>query len=250
MRALDGAGNAVAAGFLTQAGFDSAFAVVELAGSDGSERWRHLISESTAGQDEALGVAVDHDGDVVVLGIVRVPTPERFRREFTVVKLVGAEGTLRWRRDVTANQFGGDPRALVLDATDDVVVAGATLDALGSHGDVIKLAGVDGSEQWRARDDAVSADRLDVNDAGDVVVAGVRFDPQSRFDIVVRKLLGTTGAESWHTARNGSGTGDDVAVALAVDAGADVAVLGELVGATTAADFAVIKLRGGDGADF
>jgi hypothetical protein len=187
---------------------------------------------------------------VVALGIVRVETPDRLRREFTVVKLVGAEGTLRWRRDVTANQNGGDPRALVLDAADDIIVAGATFDLSGFHQDVIKLAGFDGSEQWRARDDAVSAERLAVDEARDVVVAGVRFAPRSRSDIVVRKLSGATGAESWRTVRDGAGHGDDTTAAVAVDAEANVAVVGELVGTATNADFGVVKLQGGDGADF
>jgi hypothetical protein len=244
--ALDGAGNAVVAGFLTQPDFVDAFAVVELAGSDGTERWQHLIS----GFGEAVGVALDRAGDVLAVGVVFVQPPEGGprRREFTVVKLLGAEGTLRWRRDVSANGSGGDPRAIVVDAGDDVVVTGAVFDAVGSHNDVVKLAGFDGSEQWRARDEAVSPDSVDVNASSDVVVAGRRFGPQ-RFDIVARKLSGATGAESWRTVRDGAGHGDDIAVAARFDSGGNVAVVGELVGATTNADFVVIKLKG-DGEDF
>jgi hypothetical protein len=249
--AVDPSGDAVVAGSVRDAPFRSAFAVVKLTGSDGSERWRHVIATHpfSGGGEQAVAVALDGAGDVVAAGTVRVfkESENRLRREFTVVKLAGSDGALRWRRD--AGSGNDNVRAMALDAAGDVVAVGS----IGFESAVVKLSGVDGSDVWRRVGDAASADTVDVDAAESIVVGGVAFAaaPEStRFDAVVRRLSGVTGAEIWSTVLNGPGNNDDMARAVAFDGESNVVMVGQLVGAATGPDFAVVKLSGTNGSNF
>lgn len=81
----------------------------------------------TAGDDDATGVAVLREGDVVVTGFVRGPLQG-------VPAIGGVDGFLRrYRRDGTlvwSRLFGGGaddfPRRVAVDANDDIVVVGRT----------------------------------------------------------------------------------------------------------------------------
>jgi outer membrane protein assembly factor BamB len=242
--ALDHAGNAVVAGFLRDAASRNSFAVVKLAGTDGSEQWRHLIApHEFSGGDEARAVAVDGSGDVVAGGGVRVFTGNALPEEFTVVKVAGGDGSLVWRHDVDPG-VDDSFRALALDASGDVIAAGS----LGRQGAVVKLAGADGSERWRELS-ARNWFAVAVDGGGNAIPAG-SVSGGTAADIVVEKLAGATGVLVWQTTVNGPGNGDDFAAAVATDDAADVVVAGDVHNGASSSDFAIIKLSGATGADF
>ncbi len=91
--ALDAAGNAVAAGVLTNAGTSSDFTVVRLAAATGAELWRYVISDP--GSSVAGSVVMTATGDVVAAGFTRPGST----RMCTAVKLAGASGAELWRFD-------------------------------------------------------------------------------------------------------------------------------------------------------
>jgi hypothetical protein len=245
--AIDGSGNAVAAGFIRNASSGADFAVVKVSGTGGTELWRHQVpSHPFSPGDEARAVAVDGAGDVVAAGRVRVfkEAENRLTREFTVIKLAGPDGAVRWRRD--AGPGNDDVRGLALDAAGDVVAVGT----MGFESAVVKLSGLDGTDMWRRLGDPASSDAVAVDGTGDVAVGGVVFVAEQRFNAVARKLAGATGADLWRTEINGPGNGDDEARAVAFDDNDDVAMGGNLQGLATGSDFAVVKLKGTDGTDF
>lgn len=86
---VDGAANVVAAGFTENTGAGLDLTAVKLDGISGQELWRRNINGTNNGDDRALAVAVDAEGDVVAAGVTR--NTGTFD-DFTVVKLRGEDG--------------------------------------------------------------------------------------------------------------------------------------------------------------
>jgi hypothetical protein len=93
--------------------------------------------------------------------------------------------------------------------------------------------------------DAAKAVALD--GAGDVIAAGLTANGGFGGDFTVVKLSGANGAEQWRQVIDGSAHDWDEASAVTVDAAEDVVAVGEIRNASNDDDFAVVKLRGGDG---
>jgi outer membrane protein assembly factor BamB len=228
--AIDQSGNAIVAGTMRNARTE--FAVVKINGGSGGEEWRYEIPADANSRDEARAVAVDPAGDVIALGVVRVRVGDFAPSQFTVVKLATTTGSELWRRDVdSGNTSSDDAQGLAVDLVGDVVAVGSFRDF--SQSAIVKLAGMDGSEQWRhVSDEPLSTRRVAVDKVGDLVAAGIG---------VARKVSGATGTQMWRRALDG---GSNVR-AVVVDPVGDAVLAGEI-----GADFAVVKLTGADGADF
>jgi hypothetical protein len=87
--AVDGAGDVLAVGRFQNVGTGFDFAVVKLAGPDGTELWRH--NENRGDYDEGGAIAVDAAGDVVAGGLLDFSGEEAYFA-FSVVKLRGSDG--------------------------------------------------------------------------------------------------------------------------------------------------------------
>jgi hypothetical protein len=90
---LDGARNVIAAGFTTNPGTGSDFTVIKFDGASGIELWRRVINGTANGEDQALAVKADADGNVVAAGFAR--NSDTFD-DFTVIKLSGVDGGGLW----------------------------------------------------------------------------------------------------------------------------------------------------------
>ena len=208
--AVDAADDVAVAGGIADEGRSRVFAVVKLDGETGREQWRALIhGNSFAGQESARAVAFDAAGDVLAAGFLHNQHPRAFDSDLFVVKLAGKDGTELWRR-IVPSQHRGDAFALALDRSGDVVVAGLLSQAAtGSDFIVVKLAGATGDERWRrvvtgAATYSSAARALAVDAVGDVVAIGKVVDATTGGDVVVLKLDGQTGAETWrYTQANG-----------------------------------------------
>jgi len=263
---LDGMGDVVVAGKLVNAGVKGDFAVLKLAGADGSARWPAPFTlDGTAADstDEATGVAIDGNGDVLAAGYTQNAGTSL---DFTVVKLAGADGSPLWPAPVTLGgtaNAGDLAHAIAVDADGNALVAGFT-ENTGTKIDftVVKLAAADGAELWRRTITGTTSGGVDqavaiaVDGGGDVVAAGFTQNGSTGIDLTVVKLSGADGTPRWPAPVKVSGTGaesDDEATAVAVDGDGDVVAAGLLQHADAdgnpVPDFVVVKLRGTDGAE-
>ena len=243
--ALDGAGDAIAAGRVVNPGRFSDFTVVKLDGATGAPRWRVSVDGLAPSSDEhwvydgdnddaAMAVAVDAADDVLAVGYVR--NRER-TLDLIVMKLAGADGRELWRREILDRSPSWNG-TLAVDRAGDLVVAAWD----GNGYDVIKFSGATGVELWRQP--TVYVHGVSADAGGDVIVAGA-ID----YDMAVVKHAGDTGAERWRQVIHGGSAlvyDADLAESVVVDAAGDAIVGGTLQGRSP--DFAVLKLRRADGA--
>jgi uncharacterized delta-60 repeat protein len=245
---IDAGGNVVAAGFTTNAGSDGDFTVAKFAG--GPEVWRRNVGGTGNAVDQASALALDAAGNAVAVGFTINAGTDL---DLTVVKLAAADGHVLWRRDFngTVGQFDL-ATAVAVDGGGDVLVGGALQNrAEGFDFVVLKLAGANGAEIWRAQPAATVADAFNVAtavavDADDNVTATGSFDDA----FAVARFAKATGAPMWGPVKlAGTDTGG-VAWALAIDGSSrDALVAGGLNYTGSGSDFSVVRLSGTTGGE-
>jgi outer membrane protein assembly factor BamB len=251
--ALDETGNVVTTVPVAAGRYGSTTAIVKLAARSGQEVWRRSLRvPGREHSDFAHVLRTMAGGDVVVAGGVEVDG----QVEFTVLRLAGSNGRVRWRRAVHGadrpNGYG-EARAAAIDAAGDVVAAGFVESALALqyHGTsdfaVVKLAGDDGSERWRFVFDGPAheydeATAVAADAAGDVIAAGTTYDPQAlnTITLLVVKLSHADGHLVWQRRLDDAWRVSAIALNPADDA--------LLAVGTTDDDFGVVKLSGVTGA--
>jgi len=252
--AVDAAGNAVVAGATrgalegTNKGGQDAF--VRRYDANGNEGWTRQFG--TDNLDEALGVALDGAGNVVVVGTTRgnlAGTSEGLDDAFA--RMYDANGTEVWTRRFGTARYD-NAWGVAVDGAGFVFVAGTTTGRLAgaNQGDFdafVRKLDANGNESWTRQfgsagpEDAVA---VATDAAGNVLVAGYTFgslegNTSGGYDAFVRKLDGG-GGEVW-TRQIGTG-GDDYAYGVAVGAGGRV-----VVGGRTGGDLAGNLGGGSDG---
>ena len=185
--AVDGNGDVAAAGFVLDPVTEGDFAVVKLAGADGSELWRRAVDDRRSPNDRADAVLFDPAGDVVAGG--------RIGRGFGVRKFRGSDGADVW----IGQRAPGEAWALALDGDGNVLAAGAKPEIAIVSEDanaflVIKYGAADGRRVWRRTIKGMArgiAEGLDVtaDGAGNVIAtggthAGVQGTLDSNFTVV------------------------------------------------------------------
>jgi Big-like domain-containing protein/putative pyrroloquinoline-quinone binding quinoprotein len=251
--AIDGAGNVVAAGSITNTDTGQDFTVVKLDGANGAELWRQELKVSPGGPSGAASaVAVDAAGNVVAAG--SIPKPG-YGKQFAVVKLDGASGAELWRQ--TLGGTGSGAKAVALDGIGNVVAAGVIVEeGMGPDFAVVKFDGASGTELWRRVINGTLSGSVDqanavaVDAVGNVVAAGFTSNSGStEQDFTVVKLDGVSGIELW---REIIPTGASNAVAI--DSMGNVVAAGQLTndpGPSFEAygDMVIVKFNGAIGAE-
>jgi sugar lactone lactonase YvrE len=171
---------------------------------------------------------------------------------FAVIKYRAA-GTVEWvaRYAGGANEFGGAPSGLALDAAGNVYAAGYILRRTGTiSSDVDTLVvsfGPNGAQRWAHR---VAADGFDAastatSDGTGVYVTGMTGSGNDN-DWFVRRYS-TDGAVAWETRLTGALPGDDRPIAATLDATGALVVLGftSNVGVGGAKDITTAKFNAG-----
>jgi outer membrane protein assembly factor BamB len=196
------------------------------------------------------GLAIDGRGDVVlVANTVEYPA----RR--IAAKLVGANGALLWRTEMSRGVHLG----IALTDDGDVLAAGTTI--VGDPAfetavvlSVARLDGATGTGRWEYRSDfSVEGEalRVVVDHAGDAYVAGSLATERRDQGFAVLKLDGARGELRWARVVPGAGPdADGQAADIVLDGRGRVVAAGSLTGDGTALDFAVASLdaaTGGDG---
>jgi hypothetical protein len=201
--ATDADGNVVVAGTTAGALEGDAFGEVDAFvrkhdGADGTELWTHQFG--TMGIDEAMGVAIDAEGNVIVVGSTSGALEgESFGETDGFVRTLDPDGEHLWTR-----QFGtsseDEGRGVATDASGHIVVTGWTLgDLFGDNAGaddvfVLKL-GAEGEIVWARQfgTDAIDRSRaVGTDGAGNAFVAGITRgaldgDSAGGFDVFVRK---------------------------------------------------------------
>jgi cysteine-rich repeat protein len=143
--AVDGAGDVVVAGMISNVATRDDGIVVKLDGATGTEKWRLVIDGENSRNDDLNAVAVDAAGDVVAVGGLRNGGSGR---DLAVLSIDGATGAERWRRSVDGGANGNDVGfAAAVDGAGNALAAGRTRD--GEAGDgfmVLKLTAATGGD--------------------------------------------------------------------------------------------------------
>jgi len=191
--------------------------------------------------DEALAVAIDANGDVVVTG------------SSGTFKYAAEDGTLRWEQPYSSamRSTDGDGKALALDLSGNVGVTGYTYN--GTNGDyyIAKYAAVDGMLIWENRFNGPSnandyAQSVAMDGGGNVIVTGFSDDALN-CDFTTIKYAAADGALLWLYSYNGPGNGRDEGYAVTVDPLGNPIVAGSSHNGTNA-DYYTASYAATDGA--
>lgn len=209
--------------------------------------------------DQAFDIALDANGDIFAVGLLRVASANT-NFDFFVVKLSGVDGTELWRRQIDG--AATDPMvphtdqatSVDVDADGDVLVGGY-LDNGSTQDDftVIKFDGETGAERWRTQIDGNQSidhvNDLAVDSLGNVIAVGFLTLPGNSFDLAAIKLGAATGTELWRHTVDGTATGGlDQASAVALWKPLDIpAVAGIVENRDSGFDFFVTRLNPSDG---
>jgi uncharacterized delta-60 repeat protein len=197
--------------------------------SAGATEWTQTFDGAAHDDDEALGVAQDPSGNVIVAGYTTTAAAQRD----VWVRKHSAAGAMQWTR--TAAGTGGqddEAHAVATDADGNVIVAGY-LWAGGSQRDLwVRKYDPAGTELWTRTHDGPAASNDEANGvatdtAGNVVVVGYQTDPTTGRDVFVRKY-DPDGGELWTSTYNAPQDGSDVANGVAVDADGAILVAGSV----------------------
>lgn len=236
-------------------------------GPDGTPKWSKSFGGAGATSEVGESVAIDPDGNVIVVGTFRIATLDfgggktvafgggaSFFGDVFVAKFDG-NGTCLWAKRIGGT---GEEHVTVALAGRDIVVAGY-FDSAADLGDGVMTSpnggrdgfisrfGPDGTNQWAKRFGSNATDRFDTvaTDAtGNIYVTGTSdsavidlgsgtgLAKVGGFDVIVGKYSPT--GQSLLFGKRFGGTGDDYAYDIAVATDGAIAISGEFNGS---ADF-------------
>ncbi len=241
--AIDAAGNLVVTGYSSGIwGLD--YLTIKYAGASGQRLWTSRYDGPAGENDQALALAVDGHGDVLVTGWSKAAG----RYDYATIKLAGINGDWLWVNRYDGAGGGDDfAFAVAVDKVGDVYVSG--LSRTGVNGDFLtfKYAGVTGETQWKHQYDgpAHQADLpadVAIDRAGDVWVTGYSTEPDGfSTAFATLKLAGADGSERWRLRESFGTLGRHQALALDVAADGSIRVSGS-VASTSGARFGVLRI--------
>ena len=143
----------------------------------------------------------------------------------------------------TGNDFDA-ARAIGTDASDNVYVAGFSRNASGNYDCVTIKYDTDGVEQWVRVYNGLSGGTdsglaLAVDDPGNVYVTGKSWNVNGNDYVTI--MYDTGGTQQWIATYDGTGSGDDQAIAIALDGLGNAYVTGQAGNAGTYNDYVTIK---------
>ncbi len=253
--AVDAAGDVFVAGSIVNTGTSVDFGVAKLRGGDGAVLWQQALNGSANAIDRGWAIAVDGAGDAAAVGYVDTAGDSL---DIAVVKLRGSDGAILWQQAFDGGASSMDEGlAVAIDSAGDIVAAGSSVPFGGgaifsTDFTVIKIAGADGSEQWRTTINGVSlggvndiAHAVAVDGNDDVFAAGSTQGPETYDDFTVVKLTGASGGEVWRRTIKGATPYDyyEKATALAVDASGHAVAVGQVGAELGFSAMAVLAVR-------
>ncbi|UOQ69144.1 malectin domain-containing carbohydrate-binding protein [Hymenobacter volaticus] len=248
---LDAAGNVYVTG--TSAGTGTKLDYVTVKYAPGGQRLWEARYNAAGGNDEAVDIALDAAGNILVTGTISRDS-DSVSKDYATLKYT-ASGEQLW-----VNRYNGSGNAndlavaLAVDAAGNVVVTGTSSTTTYFTDDYPDYATVkyaaNGQQLWDVRYNGVLTRSLEqafdvaVDAAGDVFVTGRSRNPtKGDWDYATLKYAAASGQQLWE-ARYDGGTGEseDDVTAMAVNAAGDVYVTGASNG-----DYGTLKYAGANG---
>ncbi len=199
--ALDGSGDVLVTGRSNGNGTQSDYATVKYSGITGAQLWVARYNGPSGFSDQAHALAVDASGNVLVTGHSSGGTSGL---NYATVKYNGASGAELWQAIYNGPVNSADEAfALVLDASGDVIVTGASSRKINSFDRdyaTVKYSGATGAQIWEHVADFgiegndVAMQVLRAGDGSLRVVGSARTPQGRRFGIIslVERELSST----------------------------------------------------------
>jgi uncharacterized delta-60 repeat protein len=206
------------------------------------EAWVQRYSNPAGSSDVARKIALDPDGNVVVMGYTLGFVSDM---DVLVVKY-STTGEVLW-----ANHYNGpanstdEPHGMAVDGAGNVFIAGSTYN--NTNNDILALAySSSGVPLWTNRYDGAAhsndvATAIGVDGNGDVYVTGYSQKATSLYDYdYVTLKYSKAGVPLWTNYYDGPAQGIDQAAALKTDGSGNVIVTGSSVGLEGSSDFVTV----------
>lgn len=211
----------------------------------GARRWLRTFDGPGGYQDIARGVASDRFGNVVVVGYVNYLA---LQPQLAAVVKYNAKGQRRWALFYDARGGSAEIAAeAAIDAAGNVYVAGE-YSTPGSGTDVfLAKYSPAGARKWVRSYSGAGQDQIRdiaVDQRGNVYLTGVTYRATTDFDMLTLKYR-PDGRRSWVRRLDGPASGADMGNAIAVAGDGTAYVAGQVAGATTGGDAAVVKYSAG-----
>lgn len=241
--ALDNAGNVYVTGSSMGAGTGNDI-ITNKYSSAGVLLWSRRYNAPANLNDAGKCIAVDSTGNVYVAGESNGGATSGI--DFLILKYNTAGGLL-WQRRYGATGSGTDsPVAMALKSDGAVVITGYSVSSTSSYDFLTVKYGSDGSLLWTRRYNGPAngvdfPSALKVDNSGNVYVAGTSAGVGTGYDYATIKYS-SEGAILWSRRYNGTGNGNDMARAMAIDSSYNVYVTGQSKGtALTGDDIVTLK---------
>jgi hypothetical protein len=238
MRPLNRLRNSI---LILQLSFAGAVFAPEVHAQGGMPLWTNRYNGPANGTDQAVAVAVDGSGSLLVTGSsAGIGTGP----DYLTIKYSPA-GLPLWTNRFNGANGADFPNAVVADRSGNVFVAGYSYLTNGSNPDYVTVAySAAGIALWTNRYDGPGDDNdqawgMGLDADGNVFVTGLSWDNNSRSDYATIKYSGT-GVPLWTNRYNGPGNDNDEAWAIAVDANGNVFVTGDSTGSDGYLDYATV----------
>lgn len=244
--AVDASGDVYVTGSAT-----SALGIVEILlvkyAPSGVEEWSVTYPAPGAGPDFGSQVVIAPSGDVVVGGDAVNAAGDA---DLVALKF-DPQGKLLWSRTFSGsgNDYDGmgGGRSLAVDGSGNVFIGGFTYDAVTGTDSVILKYDPSGDLLWTALYDGNAHGTDDNYDlaldaAGDVYAAAETTVLGQGRNLLALKYDGATGSLLWEVPYDGPASGTEVVNALAMDANANVYLVGISEGLGTGDDFVTMKV--------
>jgi hypothetical protein len=204
--------------------------------------WVRRYNGEANGEDKAVALAVDHSGNVYVTG--ESPGSGTLF-DFATIKYLST-GDTAWVRRYNGAANGEDKaRAIAVDDSGNVYVAGSSWGGATDLDYLIISYDPDGIQLWARRYDGPAggediAYALAVDDSGNVYVTGASSGSGTSHDYTTIKYY-PSGDTAWVSRYNGPANGSDQACAVCVDDSENVCVTGFSWGGLANLDYATVK---------
>ncbi len=236
----DSAGNVYVTGASYGGSTDADYATVKY-DTAGVELWVRRYNGPANSTDEAVAIAADRSGNVIVTGS---SWGSGTYQDYATVKY-NAAGTQQWAARYNGTASGPDNAyAITVDTAGNIYVTGRSSGMVDYDYATVKYNSA-GAEQWARQyngpgDSYDEAYAVAVDPSGNTVVTGRSLGLSGGEDYATVKYT-AAGNQSWIGRYNGPGGDNDAAAAIAIDDAGNIYVTGESYGTGTATDYATLK---------
>jgi hypothetical protein len=222
---IDAAGNSYVTG---TANNGSNFDIVTVKyDPNGNQLWSHTYNGTFGGWDDARGLRLDSQGNVLVGGFTQTGLTDY---DFVALKINGLNGGQMWAYVHPGSANFDECRAVEIDGNDNFIITGARENSSTAHQFMTVSLNTNGVPNWSNTFPASTSTRhvanaITIDENNDVFIAGESWGGASNLDFRVLKLNGANGAQAWTNTYDGNGL-IDVPKSIAVDADDNVIVTG------------------------